>query len=234
MLHVCRALLVFVVLTVIVMTTLLHSTSTSTATHEVTTGRHEGLTAWLRLHPPRQASHDAEILRRRMLGSIVELSSAALAEHAPAIIASLDYPDGHVRRLAVGMLTRLEPVAIESHTAAIMQRMGMCGDAEVRAEILQALSRIENATLLQPHVAQLMPTLADADPAVRWASIDVIGMLDADVIAPHLLAAVDQLMQTNDLSLVRALISRCVPRLEGGQRAQIIDGLRARQLGDAL
>ena len=71
-----------------------------------------GRAGWLRLHPPRQASHDAELLRRRMLASLVELPPAQLADHVPAIAASLDHDDSHIRALAISMLGRLEAAAV--------------------------------------------------------------------------------------------------------------------------
>ena len=53
---------------------------------------------WLKLHPPRKARHDAELLRRRMLSTISELGTANLTSHIPQIVASLDNGDAQVRQ----------------------------------------------------------------------------------------------------------------------------------------
>ena len=46
--------------------------------------------AWLQQHPPRKTSHDAELLRRRVLADFTERPPEELSEHVPAILASLD------------------------------------------------------------------------------------------------------------------------------------------------
>ena len=103
MLTTCRRLL-FVLSALTALTLLLlHATSTASTTSDADTATHSALHHWLQLHPPRQASHDAELLRRRRLGAMIEFLPSELAEHVPAIVASLGHTDGHIRRLAMGM-----------------------------------------------------------------------------------------------------------------------------------
>ena len=98
------------------------SLSSDTSEDDASRARH-AVDGWLRLHPPRQASHDAEMLRRRILESLVELEPAELAQHVPAIAASLDHDDTHVRGLARAMLSRLEPQAVAQHSVDIAARL---------------------------------------------------------------------------------------------------------------
>ena len=46
--------------------------------------------SWLQQHPPRKVSHDAELLRRRVLADFTERPPEDLSDHVPAILASLD------------------------------------------------------------------------------------------------------------------------------------------------
>jgi hypothetical protein len=46
--------------------------------------------SWLQQHPPRKVSHDAELLRRRVLADFTERPPEELSEHVPSILASLD------------------------------------------------------------------------------------------------------------------------------------------------
>lgn len=46
--------------------------------------------SWLQQHPPRKVSHDAELLRRRVLADFTERPPEELSDHVPAILASLD------------------------------------------------------------------------------------------------------------------------------------------------
>lgn len=57
---------------------------------------------------------DTDLLRRRRLAQLAELSPAQLGENVHAILSSLDNDDHHVRRLAGGMLSRLESVRVQA------------------------------------------------------------------------------------------------------------------------
>lgn len=197
-----------------------HSTSTNPSTLEDAAVRHDGLSAWLRLHPPRQASHDAEMLRRRALAALVELEPEELAEHVPAIVASLDHEDSHVRSLAVGMLQRLQPAAVRTHVEILGARLSS-SDSDVRFEVLKAIavSMQDGAAAGEIDAAALAPSLvarlADEEAHVRWAVLDTLALLPADALAAVTLRAVDILMQQRDLSIARAAVSLWAPKLEG-------------------
>ena len=190
------------------------STSTTTSEDDASPGRHAfDRSGWLRLHPPRQASHDAELLRRRTLASLVELPPASLAEHVPAIIASLDHDDSHVRALATSMLSRLEAPALREHGEAISKRLSHPDDDQVRLAVVRAMGRAP-AAVLAAHASGLVGRLADDEPAVRWAAVDALAQLEADALAPITLTAVDTLVAKHELSLARAAVAAWSPKLE--------------------
>jgi len=215
MLSALRVALLVVSTVVALSYAVLHATSTSSSTSEddASPSKHAlDRTSWLRLHPPRQASHDAELLRRRMLASLVELDPSELAEHVPAIAASLDHEDHHVRALAVAMLGRLEAPAIETHRAEIAARL-VHADETVRLAVVRALGRAPTS-VLATYAPDLVTQLADEEPAVRWAVVDALSHLEADALAGITLNAVDALVQQNDISIARAAVASWTPKLE--------------------
>ena len=123
---VCRLMLLGLVLLVVLSYSALliedHILS-SPATAQNRKAKTDLKSSWLKLHNPKTAHHDAELLRRRMLAGLVELPPSQLAEHVPAIAASLDHEDQHIRALAISMLGRLEPPAIAEHSDAIAARL---------------------------------------------------------------------------------------------------------------
>lgn len=208
MLSTCRLALLAISISSFVAYVILHVDSTSSTTSEDAV---RSRAAWLRLHPPRQASHDAELLRRRMLASLVELEPAALGEHVPAIAASLDHDDSHIRALAVNMLARLAPPAIATHDAAIAARLAH-NDESVRLAVVKALARAPPAVLAS-HANALLARLSDDEPAVRWAAVDALSHLDANALAPITLIAVDALVGQQDVSIARAAVASWMPKL---------------------
>lgn len=208
MLSSCRVVLVAIAATVVIAFVYLHLDSTPVAAGEDAVRKRAG---WLRLHPPRQASHDAELLRRRKLASLVELPPAALREHVPAIAASLDHDDSHIRALAIGMLTRLEPSAVAEHATAIAERLTHA-DEQVRLAVVKTLGRAPPAALAA-HADALVSRLSDEEPAVRWAVVDALSHLEPDALAPRTLRAVDALVSQHDVSIARAAVAQWMPKL---------------------
>ena len=178
------------------------------------TANEESRQTWLRMHPPRQAAHDAEMLRRRMLASLVELPPAQLGEHVPAITASLLHEDKHVRALALSMLNRLEGNAVSENSDEIAARLDDADDDEVRIAAVNALGRCNNDSVLLAHAPALVERLADVEPAVRWAAMDVLGHLADDSLATVTLRAVDKLLDHNNISIAKAAVMSWAPKLQ--------------------
>jgi len=182
-----------------------------TASHTITS-THDGLDAWLKRHPPRKVSHDAELLRRQRLAQLIELPPAELAQHVTAILASLEHSDDHVRRLASAMLGRLEKEAVTLHSAAIAELLNH-DDAAVRLHAVQALAVASEATLAGLG-ARIVECLADADPGVRWAAVDTLSGLPAKELAKLAIGAINRLVQAQDLSLAKSAVSSWWSKLE--------------------
>lgn len=95
---------------------------------------------WLRLHPPRQARHDNELLRRRMLMSIAELPPQDLTQHVPQLIACLGHNDRHVRELALGLLRKMPASALADRTTSLVQLLAQGNsDDAIRLYVLHSL-----------------------------------------------------------------------------------------------
>ena len=176
------------------------------ATHDTS------LTTWLRMHPPKKVSHDAELLRRRMLGQLAEAGPRELSAHVPAILASLDHSDDHVRRLASSMLSRLEPRAVMANIDGIAEKLAS-SDAQVRLHVTQALG-YANSSNLAPFADQPVDCLTDADASVRWAAVDALSALHPQVLANRTIRALDKLMAQQELSLAKAAVSAWASKLE--------------------
>ena len=176
-----------------------------------------GATEWLRMHPPRQAAHDAELLRRRLLAQLVELPGEELAEHVPAIMASLDHDDDHVRNLAVDMLSRLTNVSVGTHAARLAEFVSS-DDGRVRQGVVRALGLLPPLKL-QKYSEPLVDMLADTEPSVRWAAVDTLTLLPPDALAAVTLTAIDRLVQQQDLSIAKAAVSAWANKLEAGTNA---------------
>ena len=224
MLSAFRVVLLFMATMVLVLLHVLHVTSTSTSTSEDDASPNQHARGgWLRLHPPRQVSHDAELLRRRILASLVELPPAQLAEHVPAIAASLDHDDSHVRALAISMLSRLEAPALQEHGEVIASKLEHAVDEQVRLAVVRALGRA-SPPVLAAHADGLLRRLTDDEPAVRWAAVDALSGLEADALAPITLTAVDTLVSQHELSLARAAVAAWSPKLVG-KHADVMSAL---------
>lgn len=226
MLSLFRFALVFIALTLIVAYTVMHNASTTGTMSEDAFGRLRSA-GWLRLHPPRQASHDAELLRRRMLASLVELEPAQLGEHVQAIVASLNHEDSHIRALAISMLGRLEPSAVAANAAGIAAHLAH-EDDQVRLAVVNVLGRAPPATIAAHAASDLVRRLADDEPAVRWAAVDTLSRLDGDALAPVVLTAVETLVAQHDVSIARAALSQWAPKLEqgGGAHKDVLSQLQ--------
>ena len=206
-----------IVLATIVMYAMLHAGGGSSATHAAEAMGDEQLSAsanWLRLHPPRQASHDAELLRRRMLAQLVELSDDELEEHVLAIVASLDHADDHVRNLAIDMLARLRGPALKSYAAALAERLES-EDERVRQGVIRSLAKLAPLEIAR-HADAIVEALADAEPSVRWAAVDALSLLEPNALANITLPAIDMLVQQQDLSIARAAVGAWAEKLSSG------------------
>mmetsp|Transcript_39507 Transcript_39507/g.65515 ORF Transcript_39507/g.65515 Transcript_39507/m.65515 type:complete len:236 (+) Transcript_39507:160-867(+) len=184
-----------------------------------------GLSGWLLLHPPRQQQHDAELLRRRTLASLVELPAPRLAEHIPAIVASLNHADGHVRRLAIGMLQRVDGSSLAMHACALAERL-RSPDVAVRTHVVKALERLVNENSshpLTPCASDIMESLAHPEAAVRWATVDVLALFSSDVLAARTLEAINTLLQNGDVSIARVAVSIWAAKLKG--RPEVLSAL---------
>ena len=215
---VCRLMLLGLVLLVVLSYSALliedHILS-SPATAQNRKAKTDLKSSWLKLHNPKTAHHDAELLRRRMLAGLVELPPSQLAEHVPAIAASLDHEDQHIRALAISMLGRLEPPAIAEHSDVIAARLAHDDDDQVRLAAVRALERGAPPAILARHATALVKRLGDAEPAVRWAAVDALGLLDADALASVTLTAIDALLQQHDVSIAKAAVGSWTRKLSG-------------------
>lgn len=174
---------------------------------------HDGLSVWLSGHPPRKMRHDAELLRRQRLAQLTEASEAELAEHVPAILASLGHSDHHVRRLAGGMLSRLESNTVTKYADAIAAHLAEA-DGTVRLHCIQALG-LASPEVLRPHASQMFACLSDVDAGVRWAAVDALAGLEAKELATRAVGAVDALLNAGELSLAKSAVSSWASKLEG-------------------
>lgn len=182
--------------------------------------------SWLQQHPPRKVSHDADLLRRRVLADYTERPPAELAEHVPAILASLDHSDYHIRRLAGGLLSRLEPVAIGPHATEIAERLES-DDESVRLHVVQALGLLP-ARRLEAFADRLVESLDDDDDGVRWAAVDSLSGLSPAALANRTEFALQKMLDRQESSLARSAVSTWLPKLESSGAPQgVVDRLAA-------
>ena len=209
-----RAFLVasFVVLTV-ALVVLLRTTHQEGGT-EITTRipRTAWHSTWLKLHPPRRTQHDAELLRRRMLMSIEELDAAALAPHAPQLLASLGHRDRQVRQQALRLLGKLEPQVIEDRSAALSALLASTAD-EVRLYVLETLVKLGRAPTIAANGALIFDGLSAASPEVRRASIAALALLEPEDLAQYSEAAAEVLLRQRNTTLVQAAATSWEPQL---------------------
>lgn len=176
---------------------------------------------WLNQHTPQQAHHDAELLRRRRLASLIEQPDSVLLEHVPAIVASLDHEDEHIRSLAISMLGRVSAgqasTAVAAHAASIAERLESSDD-HVRLAVVKALIHLEPRPLAS-FASPLVEALADPEPAIRWAVLEALAKLEPDELAKVTLSAIDKLVQQQDLSIAKAAVGAWATRLDPGTDA---------------
>lgn len=208
----------FALMLALVIAVLMHSSHLMDA-------RHDGLSTWLVHHPPRKVGQDNELLRRQRLASLVELSPAEMAQHASAIIASLDHSDSHVRKLAVSMLERLEPTALVAHALTLTERLGN-GDAKVRLSVTSLLPKLGEPTLVASATG-LVGRLTDEDAAVRSAAVESLARLPSASLATYVRGACDRLQQQGDAALSDAAITSWSETLaEQPEAMSVLGGLK--------
>jgi hypothetical protein len=192
---------------------------------------------WLRLHPPQQAHHDAEMLRRRTLANLEELGVADLATHVPQLVACLAHHDGQVRALALGMLGRLEPSAVAEHVERLSEtlRLGSSDDA-VKLYVLKTLTAIGDMPTIASSGGLVVECFSADSAEVRRATGDVLALLEPEELAPYTEAAAQAVAQRHDTELASALIMSWGWKLESeacraraGEHAcqGVLRGLRA-------
>lgn len=226
--------LLSVIFVVAIVTTVLVASSHRIGGHRMDSG----LNTWLLLHPPRQVSHDAELLRRRTLAQYVDRPVTELFTHTTAILASMDHSDEHVRRLAGGLLDRLVEAAgqeegrselmrsIHPHDVDTLDELLDSDDADVRLHAVQALPRFTSAATLRPHAPRLLELLDDDEDGVRWAAVDAMAALEPAALANHTLAAVDILRRRNEPSLAKVAIAAWADKLDGGGASrEVLDAI---------
>ena len=162
---------------------------------------------WLNQHTPQQAHHDAELLRRRRLASLIEQPDSVLLEHVPAIVASLDHEDEHIRSLAISMLGRVSAgqasTAVAAHAASIAERLESSDD-HVRLAVVKALVHLEPRPLAS-FASPLVGSPRGPRPAIRWAVLEALA-LEPDELAKVTLSAIDKLVRQQDLSIAKAAV----------------------------
>ena len=160
-----------------------------------------------------------------MLANLIELPPDQLAEHVPAIAASLDHEDEHVRNLAISMLGRLEKSGISDGASVIAERLGN-DDVQVRLAVVRALGSASPAALAV-HADALAAAITDEEPAVRWAIVDALGNLDAEPLGEIMLSVIDTLLRQHDASIARAAVSNWSPKLKASSPA-VLEALVSR------
>ncbi|EOD29353.1 hypothetical protein EMIHUDRAFT_203984 [Emiliania huxleyi CCMP1516] len=188
--------------------------------------RFDGRRTWLDAHPPRKASEDYEILRRRRLAALTELAPAEVERYLPAVVASLDRDDGEVRRLAVLVLERMadEPATLDAHGAELTALLGRSADARVRLSVARTLSKL-GAPLIAA-AAALVSRLEDSDAEVRAAAVAALGALPAETLATHTHAAVELLSRAGDAEASAAAIDGWADKLSGRPEGDELGGLQ--------
>jgi hypothetical protein len=172
--------------------------------------RQGALAEWLVQHRPDRVSADNELLRRQRLASLLELALPEVERHTPAVLASLDHTDSHVRQLAMALLERLakaRSASLVAHATALTTRLGST-DGLVRRAVMQALTKLGDATALAEAAPRLVGGLVDTEPDVRWAAVDALAALSPDALASHTAQAVELLQRQGDDALSDAAIER--------------------------
>ena len=172
-----------------------------------------GLSNWMKLHPPRTHSHDAELLRRRMLASIMELGVDELVLHAPQLVASLRHGDRQVRHLALGMLGRLRPQVLADWAETLAASLGSKDDA-VRRYILELLIQLGDVSTITACGPLIFECLSSGEQEVRSAAVSALALLEPEDLSTYTQAAAERLVQQRDTSLAVAAVSSWGAKLE--------------------
>lgn len=167
--------------------------------------------AWLRLHPPRKARYDNELLRRRLLASMTELKPADLIVHVPQLLASLGHSDNQVRSLSLGMLSKLEPDALTDFTEklaeVLSEDVASTDDDKVREFILRTLVALADIGSLASNSAAVFDCISSKDPTVRLAAAKALALLEPEDLAPYSAEALAVVERLHDAPLAEALIA---------------------------
>lgn len=126
--------------------------------------------------------------------------------------------DYHVRRLAGGLLSRLEPSAVAQHSREIAERLES-DDETVRLHVVQALGLLEGRRLA-PFAEQLVSCLEDDDDGVRWAAVDALSSLPPTALANRTDVAIQRMLDRQETSLARSAVLAWLPKLQSGGAPQ--------------
>jgi len=167
---------------------------------------------WLRLHPPRQARHDNELLRRRMLMSIAELPPQDLTQHVPQLIACLGHNDRHVRELALGLLRKMPASALADRTTSLVQLLAQGNsDDAIRLYVLHSRVELGDMPTIAAASSLVFECLSVSDPPrapeVQKAAIAAMALLEPEDLAPFTQATGELLVRRRDVALANVAIS---------------------------
>ena len=210
------------------------------STHEASSGIDVASprVGWLRLHPPLQAHHDAEMLRRRILAGLLDLNTTELATHVAQLVACLAHHDGQVRSLALGMLGRLDVSAVAVHVERLCETLTLSSsDDAVKLYVLRLLRTVDDMPTTASNSGLVFECFSGADSAeVRRAAADVLALLEPEDLAPYTEAAAQVIAERHDTQLASALVATWGWKLEteacrarAGEQAcqEVLRGLRA-------
>ena len=173
---------------------------------------------WLKLHPPQQTHHDAELLRRRMLATIETLNTTELVDHVPQLVACLGHHDLHVRELALRLLRRLQPTALVDHaeTLVTVTLTLINHDDAATLWVLQTLLAVADMpTIASGRTAIFQCLLAPSSSAeVHQTAANLLALLEPEDLASYAEDAVEAVMQRKDVPLARAIVSSWAIKLE--------------------
>ena len=134
------------------------------------------------------------------VGLLCPLGSAALAPHAPAILAHFEAAQDGVRWRVAEVLAALEPEALADQCGASVAALLAADSDDVRRRAVELLGSFPPAARAQ-HAPSALALLEDEDEDARLSAVEFFGKLDA--------ATLDALPGLRD-----ALVGRLDPSLE--------------------
>jgi hypothetical protein len=170
--------------------------------------------AWLKLNPPRKARHDAELLRRRMLGSLLDIETEdELATHAPQLVACLDNDDLQVRQLALQLLERLHPQVLAGLASELSEVLGGPDD-EVQLYVLRTLRTLADVPAIASSGPDIIDSLTSQREAIRLAAVEALAVLEPEDIAPYTQAALEVVLKQHDARLAASIVANWSAKLQ--------------------